>query len=132
MSARTVVYLSPSVTLFGARQALLALVRALGIRLVRHTMYWYQIENTDAPGVYDGGALAAWDDLVRRCNEQGVILEVVVHGNAPGVSYADGEDGYRRFARFMGDMAEVRNALSAPEDRTCASKRGPGAVVLAN
>ena len=23
--------------------------------------------------------------------------------------------------RFMGDMAEVRNALSAPEDRTCAS-----------
>jgi len=82
----------------------IALVKALGIRLVRHTMYWYEIENTERPGVYDPGALAKWDDLIRRCEAQGIALEVVVHGNAPGVSYADREAGYRRFARFLGDM----------------------------
>ncbi len=83
----------------------IALVRALGIRLVRHTMYWNQIEDTEQPGVYSPQALADWDDLARRCGAQGVVLEVVVHANAPGVSYADREAGYRRFARFMGDMA---------------------------
>jgi len=83
----------------------IALVRALGIRLVRHTMYWNQIENAEQPGAYAPQALAEWDDLVRRCDAQGIVLEVVVHGNAPGVSYAEREAGYRRFARFMGDMA---------------------------
>jgi hypothetical protein len=83
----------------------IALVKALGIRLVRHTLYWNQVENTEQPGVYDPQALAEWDDLVRRCDAQGIVLEVVVHANAPGVSYADREAGYRRFARFMGDMA---------------------------
>jgi len=83
----------------------IALVRALGIRLVRHTMYWYEIENTETLGRYDESALAQWDDLVARCDRQGIILEVIVHGNAPGVSYADRDAGYRRFARFMGDMA---------------------------
>jgi hypothetical protein len=83
----------------------IALVKALGIRLVRHTMYWYQVENSEQPGVYDPQALAEWDELVRRCEAQGLALLVVVHGNAPGVSYANREAGYRRFAGFMAAMA---------------------------
>ncbi|HJN19006.1 MAG TPA: cellulase family glycosylhydrolase, partial [Armatimonadota bacterium] len=84
----------------------LARVKALGIRLVRHTMYWAQIETTEEPGLYDADALAQWDDLVRRCNEQGIVLEVVVHQNAPGCSYENRAESYARFARFMGDMSK--------------------------
>ncbi|MHB8864323.1 MAG: cellulase family glycosylhydrolase [Pirellulaceae bacterium] len=83
----------------------ISLVRKLGIRFVRHTMYWYLIENTTNPGQYDEAQLRAWDDLVLRCQQQGVVPVVVVHGNAPGVTWADREAGYLRFARFMGDMA---------------------------
>ena len=84
----------------------ISLVRKLGIRFVRHTMYWYLIENTTTPGMYDEAQLRAWDELVRRCQEQAVILVVVVHGNAPGVTWSNREEGYQRFARFMHDMAQ--------------------------
>jgi len=40
-----------------------ALAKQLGIRLVRHTVYWYTIEKTDAPGVYDEEALRSYDDV---------------------------------------------------------------------
>jgi len=80
-------------------------VKGLGIRLVRRTMYWNQVEHTEEPGVYSDAKLAEWDDLVRRCDEQGLILEVVVHANAPGCSYDNRAESYRRFAHFMGDMA---------------------------
>lgn len=83
-----------------------SLVRKLGVRFVRHTMYWYLIENTTTPGKYDEAQLHAWDELVRVCQAQGVILVVVVHGNAPGVTWANRDEGYQRFARFMHDMAE--------------------------
>jgi len=109
LSERRVMVYDPRVELgigmHGMPDEQIALVRALGIRLVRHTMYWYQIENTEAPGRYDEKALGEWDSLVRRCDRQGIILEAVVHGNAPGVSYRNREAGYHRFARFMGDMA---------------------------
>ncbi len=109
LSERRVMVYDPRVELgigmHGMPDEQIALVRALGVRLVRHTMYWYEIENTETPGRYDDGALRQWDDLVRRCEQQGIILEVVVHGNAPGVSYGNREAGYRRFARFVGDMA---------------------------
>lgn len=81
------------------------LVRGANMRLVRVTMYWYLVENTAEPGKYDPKALAHWDDLLKRCERGGVVPLVVVHGNAPGVSFAKREEGYRRFARFMGDMA---------------------------
>jgi hypothetical protein len=109
VAERRVVIYDPRVELgmgmHGMPDEQLRLVRDLGIRLVRHTMYWYQIESTEEPGHYDQQALADWDNLVRRCDEQGIILEVVVHGNAPGVSYGNREEAYHRFARFMGDMA---------------------------
>ena len=84
----------------------LDMIRSLKMRLVRHTMYWYQIENTTTPGVYDQKALARWDEFARRCEAMNLEPVVVVHGNAPGVSFANREEGYRRFARFMGDMAK--------------------------
>lgn len=109
VSERRVMVYDPRVELgigmHGMPDEQIRLVRDLGIRLVRHTMYWYQIENTEEPGEYNKEALAGWDDLIRRCDEQGIILEVVVHGNAPGVSYQNREAAYRRFARFMADMA---------------------------
>ncbi|MBI3923437.1 MAG: cellulase family glycosylhydrolase, partial [Armatimonadetes bacterium] len=84
----------------------IALVRRLGVRFVRHTMYWGAVENTATEGTYDEKQLRQWDDLVARCERQGIILVVVVHSNPPGVSWANRDEGYRRFARFMTDMAK--------------------------
>ena len=81
------------------------LIRTLDIRLVRHTMYWNQIENTETPGKYDPKTLAYWDELVPRCKAAGIELEVVVHGNPPGVDFTHRQEGYRRFASFMADMS---------------------------
>ena len=81
------------------------MVRALGIRVVRHTMYWYSMENSTEPGVYDPEYLAAWDNLVQRCQQKGIELEVIVHGNAPGLSFDNRHEAYRRFAQFVAAMA---------------------------
>jgi hypothetical protein len=82
------------------------MIRAANMRLVRNTMYWYLVENTTTPGKYDPAQLRHWDDLVARCDRAGIVLLVVVHGNAPGVNFANREEGYKRFAKFMGDMAK--------------------------
>jgi hypothetical protein len=86
-------------------QPTLDLIRKLNMRLVRHTMYWNLVEPTATPGQYDPKALAQWDGVVARCRQSGIVPVVVVHGNPPGVSFANRQEGYRRFARFMGDMA---------------------------
>jgi hypothetical protein len=83
----------------------LTLIRALGVRLVRHTMYWNQIEPTETPGQYDAKRLAEWDDVVARCGRAGIVPVIVVHGNPPGVDFAHRQAGYQRFARFMAAMA---------------------------
>ncbi len=83
----------------------LPLVRELGVRFVRHTMYWYLMENTDTPGQYDETQLRHWDQLLETCRTQGIIPVVVVHGNAPGAGWDTREASYERFARFLGDMA---------------------------
>lgn len=81
------------------------MVRALGIRVVRHTMYWYSMENSTEPGVYNPEYLARWDDLVQRCPQKGIELEVIVHGNAPGLSFDNRHEAYHRFAQFVAAMA---------------------------
>lgn len=81
------------------------MVQALGIRLVRHTLYWNLMESSEKPGLYDSDYLAEWDKLVGDCRKEGIYLEVVVHGDPPGVTYANRQAGYERFARFMADMA---------------------------
>lgn len=77
----------------------------LGICLVRHTLYWNLMEPTESPGQYAPEYLAYWDELTQRCRARGIELLVVVHGNPPGVGWLNREESYRRFARFMGDMA---------------------------
>jgi hypothetical protein len=82
------------------------IVRAANMRLVRLTMYWNLIETTATPGKYDARALAQWDDLLKRCEKGGIVPVILVHGNAPGVDFEHRQEGYRRFARFMHDMAK--------------------------
>lgn len=86
-------------------QPAMRMVQALGIRLVRHTLYWNLMETTDKPGLYDSKYLAEWDKLVEDCRKEGIALEVVVHGDPPGVSYASRAAAYQRYARFVADMA---------------------------
>ena len=81
------------------------MVSKLGIRLIRHTLYWNLMEATDKPGLYDAKYLSEWDTLVENCRKEGFILDVVVRGDPPGVTFANRVDAYRRFARFVADMA---------------------------
>jgi len=89
----------------GVSNETLDMIRELGIRLVRHTLYWYSMENTTEPGVYAPAYLAAWDNLVQRCQQKGIELEVIVHGNAPGLSFDNRHHAYQRFAQFTATMA---------------------------
>ncbi len=83
----------------------LYMVRTLGIRLVRHTLYWRQMESSGQPGVYEPAYLARWDDLVSRCQQQGIELEVVVHANPGELGFSNRQQAYQRFAQFMAAMA---------------------------
>lgn len=83
----------------------LDLIRKMGVRLVRHTMYWNQVEPTTTSGQYDAKVLKQWDDTITRCQKTGIVPLIVVHGNPPGVDFAHRQAGYQRFARFMADMA---------------------------
>jgi len=81
------------------------MVKDLGIRLVRKTMYWNQIDHSTEGVSYSEEALEYWKDLVKRCDAADIALEVVVHANAPGCSFANRVESYERFARFVADMA---------------------------
>jgi beta-galactosidase GanA len=84
----------------------LDLVRKLGIRLVRHTVYWNTIEKTEKPGVYDPEGLKYFDEAVERAKKKGIELELIIHGNAPGVNWSARQAGYERFAQFAAFMAK--------------------------
>ena len=81
-------------------------IRTANIRLVRITMYWGIIENTTTPGQYDPKALTHWDDLIKRCDQAGIVPLILVHSNPPGVNFAQREASYKRFAHFMADMVK--------------------------
>ena len=76
------------------------------IRFVRQTMYWYAIEKTTEPGKYDEATLDAWDRRIELYQKNGLIPEIVVHGNAPGCCFANRTESYQRFARFMAFVAK--------------------------
>lgn len=80
-------------------------VQALGIRIVRVTLYWALMEPTETPGEYDEAYLREWDERVATFAARGMELLVVVHGNPPGVSWENRDASYARFARFMGELA---------------------------
>src|SRR3954464_4013590 len=48
------------------------LIKAANIRLVRITMYWGQIENTESPGKLDPTAFRNRDNLVDRADRAGL------------------------------------------------------------
>ena len=77
----------------------------LGIRLVRHTLYWDKMETTDRSGLYDSKYLGEWDALVDACRKKGLYLVVVIDGSPPGLSSDDLPSAYRRLALFAADMA---------------------------
>jgi len=83
----------------------LDMIRRLGIRIVRNTLYWNNMEKTKQWGYYDPEYLREWDQKVRRAAKMGMTIEVVVHGNPPGVSFETRKESYLRFARFCADMA---------------------------
>ena len=89
----------------GLENERLDLVKRLGINLVRHTVYWYLIEKTPQPGVYDADGLKLYDDIVERARKMGIELLLVVHGNPPGTGWVNRHESYRRFATFMRFMA---------------------------
>ncbi len=80
-------------------------LKRAGIRFIRITLYWHSIENTATPGKYDTTALKRWSDTVELCRQNRLIPVVVVHGNAPGCSFDTRRYSWRRYARFMADMA---------------------------
>ena len=84
----------------------LDMIRKLGIRFVRKTMYWSTIENTNEPGVYNSTVLDEWDNFTKLAKEKGIELVVVVHDNAPGTGWANRYDSYQRFSNFMADMSQ--------------------------
>jgi hypothetical protein len=76
------------------------------IRFVRTTMYWGTIENTVEPGKYDEAELRHWDQTVDLFKKNDMIPVVVVHSNAPGASFANRAQSYKRFADFMAFVAK--------------------------
>jgi hypothetical protein len=81
-----------------------ALLKPLGIRCVRLTLYWNLMEPA-AEGAYAATYAAQWDDHVRLADEAGVCLLAVVHAPPQGLDWAHREEAYQRFARFMAAMA---------------------------
>ena len=77
----------------------------LGIRLVRHTLYWNKMETTDKPGLYDSKYLGEWNALVETCRKEGLYLVVVIDGIPPAPDSADLSAAYHRLALFAADMA---------------------------
>ncbi|MCX6362006.1 MAG: cellulase family glycosylhydrolase [Armatimonadetes bacterium] len=82
-----------------------AVLKPLGIRFVRLTLYWNQME-PGAEAQYAPDYLKSWDDHVRLAGEQGIELVAVVHAPPPGMDWAHKELAYERFARFMAAMAK--------------------------
>jgi hypothetical protein len=82
-------------------QSSLDIARKADIRFVRFTLYWNHIEDSEDPGAHNPSALAEADRAFHLFSEHDMIPVVVVHGNPPGVSFANRREAYRRFARFM-------------------------------
>ena len=83
----------------------LALLKPLGIRCVRLTLYWNLME-PGAEGQYEAKYAERWDDSVRLADEAGICLLAMVHEPPPGLDWAHRELAYERFARFMPAMVK--------------------------
>ncbi len=88
----------------GLSQEHINLIKQLGIRLVRVTLYWNRIESGKA-GQCDAERLKAFDELVARAKANGIALLLVVHA-PPGEldRYERRAEAYARFSCFVGAM----------------------------
>lgn len=80
-------------------------LKKAGIKYIRQTIYWYQFQKTSAPGRYSRRALKQLDKLVELYKKHGLLPVFVVHGNAPGISWKNRQEGYKQFAQFMKMLA---------------------------
>lgn len=83
-----------------------ATLKRAGIGMVRQTVYWYNVEKTKTPGVYDEKALQDLDRRFADYERFGIEPLVIVHGNAPGTGFAKRQESYERFGRFMAMLAK--------------------------
>lgn len=81
------------------------LVKRLGIRLVRVTLYWGLIEG-GKEGEYDQERLGRFDEVVETANAKDLSLLVVCHAPPDDLdSFERREEAYARYARFIASMA---------------------------
>ena len=90
-------------------------LKRAGIRMVRQTVYWYNIEKTKNPGVYDEQALKELDARFADYKKFGLEPLVIVHGNAPGTGFANRQESYERFGKFMAMLAKRRHSSAEVE-----------------
>ncbi len=81
-------------------------LKKAGIKTVRHTIYWYAVEKTKTPGVYDRNELEKLDKRFADYKKFGLEPLVIVHGNAPGTGFANRQESYERFGKFMAMLAK--------------------------
>ncbi len=90
----------------GVDQAMLDDFRKAGVRAVRRTIYWSVVEDSETPGVYNADELARIDAEMELLAKNGMSIVAVVHANAPGASFANRGESYRRYADFLAFLAE--------------------------
>src|ERR1035437_5750450 len=69
-------------------------LKKANIRFIRTTMYWYNVENTTEKGKYNQAELERWDKRIDLLQKNKIIPLIVVHGNAPGCSFANRVESY--------------------------------------
>jgi len=79
-------------------------LQAAHLRYVRQTIYWQNLEKK--AGQYDQAALARLDEMVNKYFANQLIPLFVVHGTAPGVSFANRTAAYERFGALMTMLAK--------------------------
>ncbi len=63
-----------------------ATLKQAGFSTLRQTVYWYQVERSKTPGVYDEEQLKKLDQRFADYRRYGFEPMVVIHGNAPGAN----------------------------------------------
>ena len=82
-------------------QEVIGNLKKANIRFIRTTMYWCLVENITEKGKYNQAELEKWDKRMDLLQKNKIIPLIVVHGNAPGCSFANRVESYNRFADFM-------------------------------
>lgn len=73
-------------------------LKAIGVRLVRVTIYWEAFEK-------DGPYRAYWDQMLQRFHEQGFEVVPTVHRSPERYSWSNRQEAYSAYAQFMAELA---------------------------